>query len=178
MNFKKKIEQYSVLIVGLMIGGGFAFGGIASYAGMVGGGQSQNGDTDTSFNASLPGSFYQESSFDMSPREQAVAASENQVVFVNTFYDNMTQYRSLQGLKDITSEYDNRVYVSVVNSSTPDPVLNQYGFNTFPRAVVVGDKRSQPLTTVMEPSRENIGDSICSVMSSWDGLAAKCSGIR
>lgn len=177
MNFQKKIEQYGVLIVGLLIGGGFAFGGIASYAGMTGG-QSNSGNSNTGFNASLPGTFYREGSFGMSPREQAYAAAQNQVVFVNAFYDNQTQFQKMQGLKNLTSEFNNRVYVAVVNSSTADPVLNSYGFNTFPRTVIVGDKRSQPVTTLMEISKSRASDGVCQVMRNWGDLAAKCSGVQ
>ena len=50
-------EQYGIVLVAVLIGGGFAFGGIASYAGLTGGNSNNNQDQ---FNASIPSQQYSE----------------------------------------------------------------------------------------------------------------------
>lgn len=171
MNLKKKVEQYGVLFVALLIGGGFAFGGIASYAGIVNTGSSSG---DTSFDASLPDSNYQESSFNMTRREQLVAAARNDVVFVNGFYSSQEQLEQMRSLKQLPADFNNRVYVQLVSSSQPSSLLSVYGITDFPAAVVVGSSRGAPAVKVKNVSRRNIEDAVCKTMRNWGSVSAKC----
>lgn len=171
MNIRKKLEQYGVLIVGLLIGGGFAFGGIASYAGMTGGGGSSG---ETEFDASLPVSNYQESSFNMSKREQLVAAARNDVVFVNAFYSSQQEKEQMRTFESLPGEFNDRVYVQVVDSSEPSSLLSSYGITEFPTVIVVGSSRGSPSVKVDDITTDNVESAVCQVMRNWGSVSAKC----
>jgi hypothetical protein len=160
MTLERKIKQYGVLVVGLLIGGGFAFGGIASYAGLVDSGNSnRNGET---FDATLPTDNYRESTFGLSLREQQVLAAQNDVVFVNLMYSSENNV----DLSGFPSTMAGRAYVEVANE-TEVPYDNQYGVTDFPAAVVVGSRRNARVQLVRNVTQSNIASAACNGFSSW-----------
>jgi len=162
-------KQIGIFVVAILIGGGFAFGGIASYAGIVGGGQQPQGKGE--FDATVPEQNYQESPYNMSLREQRVLAYNNDVVFVNTFYENEEQKEQLQQLQSLVQRFDSRVYVSVANSSSNSEILISYGLVEFPSAVVTGGSGvSQPENVTVE----RVSEAVCDGFRNLGDQSAEC----
>lgn len=173
MNVEKKLKQYGILIVGLMIGGGFAFGGIASYAGMVGGGQ-PSGDNGQQFNASLPDNNFQVESYGLDSREQRILAIQNDVVFVTGLYETEEQLQQIQQLEGVESNFNGRLYVQAVNNSE-ESVFAQYGITEFPKAVVVGGAGQRgSISMADDVSRQSISSRACQSYRNWGDLSAYC----
>lgn len=166
------LKQYGILVMGLLIGGGFAFGGIASYAGITGGGNSNNGGEE--FNTSLPAEQYSDGSYGLSAKEQLYIASQNDIVFVTGFYENSSQKQELTGLSPLPDRFNDRVYVSVVNSSEASDVFYNYGITEFPRVVVIGGNRNYRTSPLEDVSAENVGQEVCSAFSSLGSVAPQC----
>ncbi|MFT4867752.1 MAG: hypothetical protein ACI9LV_000356 [Candidatus Nanohaloarchaea archaeon] len=161
-------KQIGILVVAILIGGGFAFGGIASYAGITGGGQ-QNSQGE--FNAVVPEQNYQETPYNMSLREQQVLAYNEDIVFVNAFYENESQKEQLQQLQNLPNRFDNRVYVSVASSSSSSEILISYGLVDFPSAVVTGGSGVSQPDNVTAPQ---VSDAVCDVFRSLGDQSAQC----
>lgn len=162
-----KWEQYGILIVALLIGGGFAFGGIASYAGITGGNQQQ----DNGFNASIPAQNYKEGSFGMDSREELAVARAEDIVFVHGFYENETQKQQLQYLQQLPQDFNDRVYVSLVSTSEGSDILIDFGIIDFPAVVVIGGGgSSQP----DDLSVSSVEEEVCDSFRQLGSLSAKC----
>lgn len=162
------LQQYGIVVVAVLIGGGFAFGGIASYSGLVGDTQSsdQNG-----FNAEIPSTQYQESPYNMSLREQQTLAYNEDVVFVNAFYENESQREDLQELETVSDRFGDRVYVSVASSDSGSEILIEYGIIEFPSAVVTGGAGvSQPDNVTVE----SVSSAVCDGFRSLGDQSAEC----
>jgi hypothetical protein len=162
-------KQLGIFAVAILIGGGFAFGGIASYAGIVGDtGQSGQGE----FDAEMPEQNYQESAYNMSLREQRALAYNNDVVFVNAFYENETQKEQLQTeLQSLPQRFDNRVYVGLASSSSTSEILISYGLVEFPSAVVTGGSGvSQP----DQVNSQQVSEAVCDGFRSLGDQSAEC----
>ncbi len=171
MSVRKKVNQYGVLIVGLLIGGGFAFGGIASYAGLTGG-QSQNSGGE--FNASLPVDMYSDGSYGLTAQEQKVLAVRNDVVFVSGFYETADQKQEMTKLRNLTDTFQGRLYVQVVNGTTSG-VAARYGVNEFPKVLVMGGAQTRQGTVLLDDSSlETVSTTACNSMLSWGSLSAYC----
>lgn len=170
MDVRKKINQYGILLVGLMIGGGFALGGIVSYSGLV----DTNSQQSSEFNATLPSENYVEGSFGLDRQEQLVLAAQNDVVFVNAFYENEEQFENMSFLESIPGEFNNRVYVQVQNSSSSSPLLIEFGITEFPEAIVMGSSRNARALTVESVTEEEVEAKVCQVVRDWGDFAAKC----
>ena len=165
------LKQIGIAIIGLAIGGGFAFGGMASYAGMVNSGDSSQQDE---FNASMPSSNYQEAAFSTSSREQRILAYNNDAVFVNAFYDNQSQKEELEQLQDLPSKFDNKVYVSLANSTANSDILYKYGLTDFPSAVVIGGNPDYQGQVLREPGKEEVSTEICNALRNLGSAASQC----
>lgn len=162
------VQQIGIFVVAILIGGGFAFGGIASYAGIVGDtGQSSQGE----FDGEVPDQNYQETPYNMSLREQQVLAYNDDVVFVNAFYENESQKEQLENLQNLPQRFDNRVYVSVASSSSASEILISYGLVEFPSAVVTGGSGvSQPENVTVS----SISEAVCNGFRSLGDQSAQC----
>lgn len=120
--------------------GGFAFGGMASYAGLTpSGGNSQ----DEGSTIELPSTNYQEGSFSYGYREQGYLAYQNNVVFVTGVYSTAEQREQLRSLEDVPSRFNNEVYVQLVNESEASPIVQDFGVVEFPQVIVVGGQPVQ-----------------------------------
>ncbi len=167
-------EQYGILVFGLLIAGGFAFGGIASYAGLTNTG---NQNAQDEFNATVPDENYVEGSFDLTQREQMVLAYRDNFVFVNVFH-NESEENNLSQLKQLPDSFNDRVYVR--SSDTSEASTMYYAYNTpqtdLPMAVVVGGNqgyRTQPLEDL---SQERLSSEVCDAFRSIDPVSTRCIG--
>lgn len=162
------LKQYGIVVMGLLLGGGFAFGGIASYSGLVNTGSSGG---QQQFNATLPSKNYQETPYDMSLREQRTLAYNDDIVFVNAFYDTEEQRDRMQDLQQLPERFDNRVYVSVANSSSNSDIMIAYGLVDFPGAVVTGGTGStQPGNVTVD----SVSEAVCDSFRSLGSQSAQC----
>lgn len=166
-------KQLGIAFVALLIGGGFAFGGIASYAGIVDGGSSnQNQD----YNTTMPSSNYQEKPFHLDAQEQRILAYQRDVVFVNGFYENQEQKQQLQQLQDLTGEFNGRIYVSLANSTSDSDVLYTYGLTEFPKVVVIGGNQQYQGQPISEVTNSRVSGEVCDAFRQLGNNAAKCLG--
>jgi len=170
MDIRKKINQYGILLVGLMIGGGFALGGIVSYSGLVDTGSSQREE----FDAQLPSQNYIEGSFDLDRQEQLILAAQNDAVFISVFYEDQEQLENMRFLESVPQEFNNRVFIQVQNSSSDSPLLIDFGVTEFPKAIVIGSSRSARVATLDEVSKDQTENAVCQVIREWGQFAAKC----
>jgi hypothetical protein len=172
MNIRKKLEQYGVLIVGLAIGGGFAFGGMASYAGMVNTGPSADGDQQQ--RPELPSSNVVQDGFNLTTREQVALAYENDVVFVTVLEGEESVELDMQA---IVSDFNGRVYMTSQDASS-STLATRLDDSEIPTAIavsaVVSNQQLQPRLVQAEPTREDIGVAVCDAMRNWGSVAAKC----
>jgi hypothetical protein len=164
------LQQLGIFIIGMAVAGGFAFGGIAQFSGITGGGDSNQ---QQQFNATLPSQSYQETGFDLSAREQRVLAVRNDIVFVNSFYSNQSQLDDMKQLESVSQSFGDRVYVNLVNSSSANDVLYSYGITEFPKAVVIGGSR-QGVTTVSNVSSQTVSSAACNAFAQLGDQAANC----
>ena len=164
-----KIKQYGTLVVALMLGGGFAVSGIASFS-AINSGLGGN-DNSQGFNASMPSEGFQSSAYDLSMREQRVLAYNNDVVFVNAFYGNESQRQRMSQYTELSDRFDGRVYVSLANSSEPSDLKINYGIVDYPAVVVVG---SDGPTTPEDTSISAVSETICSGFRSLGQQSAQC----
>lgn len=161
------LKQYGILVVALMLGGGFAFGGIASYAGLVDTGSSDREQQ----RVTMPEQNYKEKPFNMSSRGQQALAYNRDVVFVNAFYETGEQRQQLQDLQQLPERFDDRVYVSVANSSADSDLMISYGIVEFPAVVVMGGSGSaQPENITVSA----VSDAVCDSLRSLGEQSAQC----
>lgn len=165
------LKQIGIAIIGIAIGGGFAFGGIASYSGMVDSGQNNQ---QQEFNASMPSDNYQEAAFDLSAQEQKVLAYNNRAVFVNAFYDNQSQKQDMTQLQDISSDFSGRVYVSLANSTSDSDILYSYGLTEFPAVVVIGGQPERQPQILRDSDSQQVSREICNAFRQLGSAASQC----
>jgi|APHM01.1.fsa_nt_gi hypothetical protein len=175
MDLKENMQKYGVLVVGLMIGGGFAFGGIAQYAGLTDSGGSGNQGENT-FNASLPAENFAEQPLDRGIREQLGTAARNGVVIVNAYYENESQREQVLRLREIPGRFNDNVYVRAVNASNGGTVYFNYEqqVDSHPFVVVYGASRSYSSQPVESSEPDRIASEICSAVGSISRFPSEC----
>lgn len=175
MNLKDGMQKYGVLIVGLMIGGGFAFGGIAQYAGLADSGGGGNQEENT-FNTSLPAENFAKKPLDRSIREQLGTAVRNGVVIVNAYYRTKSQRKQVLNLSGIPERFNNKVYVRAVNASNGGTVYFNYEqqVESHPFIVVYGASRSYSSQPVETSKPDRVAEEICSAVGSISRYPSEC----
>jgi len=164
-------QQISIGVIGLLIGGGFAFGGIASYAGLT---NSQAQDQNE-VNTTMPSSNYQEGPLHLGPREQMSLAYRNDVVFVNSYYNTEEQKQQMKDeFSSLPERFDNRVYIAVANSSSNSDILYQYGLTDFPSTVIVGGNQQYSGQPVQEIDADAVSSEICDAFRQLGSSAGQC----
>ena len=164
-------EKYGTLIIALLIGGGFAFGGIASYAGMISTPQSNNNQNE--IDSSLPETNYVEGSFDRSMQEKSLIAAQNDVVFIDAYYNGSEQLSQMQEYSELQETFDGRVYISVMDSEENFPPSQ---VEETPAVVITGSgvqgRQITPRQTIeYDTSTENVGSLVCNYMRNWPDSA-------
>lgn len=164
------VKQYGVLIVGLMIGGGFAFGGIASYSGIAGGNQqpSNQQGQENSFNPVAPNKTVGNGSFNLSVREQSAVGYRQNSVFVNLLYENSTQRQQLNRFKELSSEFEGTVYVRTVKW-TESEIATSYALvgSDMPTVIIIGGNTGYNSPALSSPTNEEIRESVCEAARSY-----------
>lgn len=164
-------QQIGIAIIGIAIGGGFAFGGIASYAGMT----DSQANQGNQINTTMPSSTYVEEPFHLGPREQLNLAYRNDIVFVNGFYDNQEQKQQMENeLSELSSRFNGRVYVSLANSTADSDILYQYGLTEFPRVVIIGGNQQYSGQPIQEISSDKVSSEVCDAFRQLGSSAAQC----
>lgn len=167
------LKQYGVLVVGLLMAGGFAFGGMASYSSMVNTGSSG----DDEIEAQLPEQNFIDGDYDLSTRERMYLAIQEDVVFVSAVYNTSEQKQQLMQLENMTENFDGRVYLSVENSST-STTASSYTLSRYPNVLMYGyatSARQQPTPAQVEDITEsNIASTVCRMMNEWGDVRAYC----
>ena len=171
MVFMVNWKKLGVAAIGLAIGGGFLFGPMFSYMGLVDSGSSNQ---QQQFNATLPSSKYQEEAFNLNTREQRVLAYNAQTVFINGFYDTPEQKQEMQQLKDLTDEFNGRVYVSLANSTANSDILYRYGLTEFPAVVVIGGNPSHQGGILRTSDSQEVSKEICNAFRKLGSAASQC----
>lgn len=176
MGIGDKVEQYGILVMGLLIGGGFAFGGIASYAGLTGSHGGSSGNNNNQAQPELPSQNIVSGGFNLSLREQSALGFENDVAFITVMEPaNSSVELDRQA---IVSEFNNRVYITSVKGDSSS-IAARFGYNDFPKAVIIsGDARNRrlvPDVTEVDVDRSSIESGVCDTLNDWGSLAAKCS---
>ncbi|MFB6204309.1 MAG: hypothetical protein ABEJ75_01555 [Candidatus Nanohaloarchaea archaeon] len=167
------IEQYGTLIVALMLGGGFAFGGIASYAGIVGGGSSNTANQGQR-NFTLPSSNYVEGGFNRSLQVQRYLASQKDVVFTTVYYSERKGLEAARQLKSLRDVFGDRLYIAAANKSRHQVPLSESSIKSYPVAVLLGGNQNSPTAVVNEVTSNRVSSAACSVIRDLGELAAYC----
>lgn len=164
-------QQIGIGVIALAIGGGFAFGGMASYAGLT----DANANPQQEVNMTMPSSNYVDGPLHLGPREQLNLAYRNDVVFVNSFYTNQTQKQQMEEeFSDLPSQFNDRVYVSLANSTSESDVLINYGLTSFPNTVVIGGNQQYSGQPVQEIDADTVSTEICDAFRQLGSNAGQC----
>ncbi|MFB6174959.1 MAG: hypothetical protein ABEJ87_03195 [Candidatus Nanohalobium sp.] len=167
------VKQYAVLVVGLLMAGGFAFGGIASYAGLVNTG---GGGNKKKLTAELPTQTFKEGPYNLTARQRMYLSLKDDAVIVSAVYNSSEGKEKLMPLKNLTDKFTGRAFISVVNASD-SKIAQQYRITQYPKVLVFGFKTSRkqvPATVDKDLTPKNVGNVICSVMKSWGNAAPYC----
>ena len=168
---KSDMKRYAVLIVGLVMAGGFTFGGMLSMASLV---QSPAGSGEDSNvqDAELPSSQYSADGFNLTDNQKLYLASTENKVFVTGYYSNSSQKEMLTGLNQLTESFGDLVYVELSDESS-GRLLDQAGISNYPAIIINagitqrGNLRVTSKQNVTEEDLSGVSESICSVLSSY-----------
>lgn len=166
------LKQYGVLVVGLLMAGGFAFGGMASYSSMV----NTNTQSDNQINAELPSQTFKEGPYNLSVRERMYLSLKKDVVIVSAVYNSTEGKKALMNLKPVSKNFNGRAYISVVSASESE-VARQYSITEYPKVLMFGFKTSRrqvPAVVQGEINEKNVVSTICSSMNKWGDAATYC----
>lgn len=168
------VEKYGVLILAILIGGGFLIGPMASYAGLTGG--NSNPDNNDGPNVTLPSSNYAETPFSHSVQEQLYMAARDDVVFVTGYYNTSAGLEQVRSLQSLQSSFGDRLYLRAVNTSVQEPPVSSTREVTLPAAIVVGGSQSSPTALVNNVNSTSLGSAVCDVIRTPGDSAAFCFG--
>jgi len=169
------LKQYGVLVVGLLMAGGFAFGGMASYSTMI----DTQSSNDNEIDAELPSDNFREGAYDLSVNERMYLSLQEDVVFVSAIYNTTEQKEQLMDLQGLEENFDGRVYMSVVSQDESE-VSRTYSITEMPSVLLFGyttSARENPSPGIVrgDLTEENVASTICSSMNEWTGVESYCS---
>ena len=168
------LKQYGVLVVGLLMAGGFAFGGMASYSSMINSNGANNNNNQ--IDAELPSENFKEGNYNLSVNERMYLTLREDVVFVSAIYNTTEQKNQLMNLQNLSGNFNDRAYISVVSASDSES-SNTYAITNYPTVLVYGYKTSQqqaPARVTGELTERNVAATICSNMNKWGDVASYC----
>lgn len=171
-----ELKQYGVLVVGLLMAGGFAFGGMASYSSMI---NSNGANNNNQIEAELPSQNFMEGNYNLSVNERMYLTLREDVVFVSAIYNSTEQKQQLMNLQSFSGNFNDRVYISVVSASESESA-NSYAITNYPTVLVYGYKTSQeqvPARVTGELTESNVAATICSNMNQWGEIASYCASV-
>ncbi len=164
------IEKYGTALMAVLLGGGFAFGGMAAYSGMIQTGSSGGGQQP---NLTAPGQNYIEGPINRTTQEKVYISSQNDIVFVTAYYRNSSEQERLGDLESLAGQFNDRLYINTVNASDSRPPGQ---INTYPGALVVGAGTQRQAFMVQNANPDRIRQSACDAYRTLGDLAAVCVG--
>ncbi|WEL22949.1 hypothetical protein [Candidatus Nanohalovita haloferacivicina] len=171
------VEKYGVAIVAILIGGGFAFGGIASYSGLTSGGGSNNNQQQDV--PQLPSQSISEGPLDLTSREKSYLAAVNDVVFVTGYYNTSEGRSQVETVETVQSNFGEKMYLNYVNTSE---IPAQTQLQQTPAVHVVGaviqNRQAVPQQgLVYNITEQNVASSTCSYIRELpDSAVVYCFG--
>lgn len=166
------LKQYGVLVVGLLMAGGFAFGGMASYSSMI----NTQDPGENEIDAEVPSQTFKDGAYNLSVRERMYLSLRKDVVIVSAIYNTTEQKQALMDLQPVAEKFNGRAYISVVNAQESE-VASQFSITESPRVLMFGYKTSQrqvPAAVKGEITEANVVSTICSSMNQWGDAATYC----
>lgn len=172
---KEDLKRYAVLVIGITLSLGFAFGAVQSFSSMVDAPAPQQGQS----NAELPENDRAEEPFNLNIQEQFTLAFQNDIVFVNLYYETEEQKENLQDLGIVEDELGDKIYLTRVNESEADTLPIEAGIDEYPAFIVVGDNQEAPQRTFQgeEFSNEQLASAICDSMATWGEYSSVCQSL-
>ncbi|MFB6203762.1 MAG: hypothetical protein ABEK01_04705 [Candidatus Nanohaloarchaea archaeon] len=138
------IEKYGTVFVALLIGGGFAFGGIASFSGLVNTGNPQSPSGGQGKKVTMPSERYSTEPYNLTYSAQSQLAVVNNVAFVNGLYATEEGKSRLAELKGVTDRFDPQVYMNLANYTEYSVMVTEANVTAYPAIVVVGSNSAAP----------------------------------
>ncbi len=173
---KDDIKRYGVLVIGISLSLGFAFGAVNSFSSMVDAPAAQQpGQQDIE----MPEERLADNSFGLGPEEQHYLAFSEEVVFVNLYYENEEQREQLESIRqELDENFQETVYVAIVSEEENDMLVINFGLDEMPSYAVVGSNQQDPLRSGEGGvTYEETASAVCDVMESWDDHAGYCQSV-
>lgn len=169
---KNDLKRYGIFIGGVILSLGFAFGAVVTFAGIVD--TPERGPQGEQ--VELPEQNYQEESFDLGQRAQFQLAFQFDVAFVNAYYTSEDERQAMRNdLQGIPEEFDDRVFVQLVNESNQDTLAIEFSssIEEYPAYIVIGGNQEEAnrISDQGLRERDEIVEDLCTVMRDWSGLA-------
>lgn len=172
---KDQLAKYGVLVFGLILGLGFAFGPMMSY--MDGNTQrTQQGQNAEDYNLELPEQDYTEEGFNRGLNELATIADRESIVFVTALYETEEQYNELSNIRDLQEEFEGRLYIEMINAEEQhSQLITDMGLSNFPTVLVVGDNPSNRYLVIEDDiSQQRVAQAICDAIADFGSVASYC----
>lgn len=155
----------------ILLGGGFAFGGIAAYSGMVNTGSSNSDQQQP--NLTAPSQTFIDGQYNRSSQEKLYIASQNDYVFITGYYQTKEQRQQVEQYRTVAQNFNNRAYIEIVNASVSPPPAD---ITSYPAALVIGSNRGSPTAVVQNATASDVRQAACNGIRNYGSLAATCVG--
>lgn len=169
---KEDLKRYGIVTVGLLMSIGFAFGAIASFSSII---ETPEPGQQQGEQVMPPEQNFKEGSFELGQRAQFQLSYINDIAFVNAYYTNQEEKQSMKNdLETIPSEFNERVFVQLVNESNKDNIAFSFAnrIDEYPAYIVVGGNQdeSNKISSGGLKDRQEVIRDVCTVMRDWSGL--------
>jgi len=174
---KDDIKRYGVLVIGIILSLGFAFGAIQSFSSMVDApAANQPGQQEE---VEMPAERLTDAPFDLDPEQQHFLAVTESIIFVNMYYGTDEQREELEEIRDdLDEELGEKVYVAVVDEGENDILMTHMGVNEMPGYIVIGDNQGNPAAQGEgDFDSSEVAGGVCDTMASWDQFAGYCQSL-
>lgn len=164
------LEKYGTALMAIMLGGGFAFGGMSAYSSMV---NADSGGGGGEANLSAPAQNFNQGEINRTSQEKLYIAAQNDYIFVTAYYMNESEREALGNLESLPSDFNDRAYINVVNASE---IVPPGEITDYPAALVFGANRASPSVVVQDATESKIRQAMCDSVGNLGELAATCVG--
>lgn len=174
---KEDIKRYAVLVVGITLSLGFAFGAVQSFSGMVD--APAAGERGQQTDAELPQERMTDTAFDLGPEEMYYLAVTENVVFVSLYYGDEEQRQQAESIRnELDDNFGETVYVAVVDEGENDILMTQFEVNEMPGYLIIGDNEAEPFRAADGGlNNQQVASDVCGVMSTWGDYASYCNSL-
>ncbi|MFB6115122.1 MAG: hypothetical protein ABEK04_02435, partial [Candidatus Nanohalobium sp.] len=126
--------------------------------------------------AELPSQNFKDGAYNLSVTERMYLSLKKDVVIVSAIYNTTEEKQQLMQFRNLTENFNGRVYFSVVKASNSE-VANKYAITETPKILLFGYKTSRrqvPAAVKGEITEKNVVSTICSTMNKWGEVATYC----